>query len=242
MLLRLKTRLETIQQGLKENDPEIKDYMAGTLAVIEGSFDFRKTDGFIMFLKMALEYISEVYGRQDPKWASCLCRISEMADKLKDSNTRFTGCTKDEFRQYCDHVSKILDSDVDSPITAPALDITKTDDLVPFIEKHLAAGNTLGFYYEGFGEHEDIMKDLMEQLSSLKLEKTSRKYNISNFLTVTGYHEHIHDALNVLIQCGVYAINCSSTRERKVYSFDTQKVHNELQYAELIIKRIKDLV
>ena len=242
MLLRLKTRLETIQQGLKDNDPEIREYMSGTLAVIDGSLGFKTTDGFIKFLKMALSYIPKAYGRQDPKWASCLCRISEMADKLKDSNTRFTGCTKEDFRQYCTYVSKVLDGKVDDPMTAPTLDITKSDDLVPFIEKHLAAGNTLGFYYEGFGEHKDIMKDLMEQLSGLKLEKTSRKYDISNFLTITGYHEHIHDALNILIQCGVYMINCSSTRERKAYSFDMQEVHSKLQYAELIIKRIKDLV
>lgn len=242
MLLRLKTRLETIQQGLKNNDSEIREYMSGTLVVINGSLGFKTTDGFIKFLKMALSYIPKAYGYQDPKWESCLRQISEMAEKLKDSNTRFTGSTKDEFRQYCDHVSKILDSDVDSPITAPELDVTKTDDLVPFIEKHLAAGNILGFYYEGFGEHKDIMKDLMEQLTSLKLEKTSRKYDISNFLTVTGYHEHIHDALNILIQCGVYAINCSSTRERKAYSFDMQEVHSKLRYVELIIKRIEYLV
>ena len=86
------------------------------------------------------------------------------------------------------------------------------------------------------------MHDLMDQLSRLKMEKTGRKYDISNFLTVTGYHEHVHDALNILIQCGVYAINCSSTKERKARSFDVAEVDNKLQYAELIIKRTKHLV
>ena len=101
----------------------------------------------------------------------------------------------------------------------PKLTVVETLNLVPVMEKYVHAGCGLGFHYEGHGEPADIMHDLMDQLSRLKMEKTGRKYDISNFLTVTGYHEHVHDALNILIQCGVYAINCSSTKERKARSF-----------------------
>ena len=50
MLIKLKSRLETIQEMIKEKDPEVTDFTSGTLAVMEGDFEFQKTDGFIAFL------------------------------------------------------------------------------------------------------------------------------------------------------------------------------------------------
>lgn len=242
MLIKLESRLETIQEMIKEKDPEVTDYTSGTLAIIEGGFEFRKTDGFIAFLLMALDYIPTAYGKQEREWEECLHRIAGMAEKLRDTDTRFTGGTKEDFKVYCRNLSQVLKKEPSEHMNVPKLTVVETLDLVPVMEKYVHAGCGLGFHYEGHGEPADIMHDLMDQLSRLKMEKTGRKYDISNFLTVTGYHEHVHDALNILIQCGVYAINCNSTKERKARSFDVAEVDNKLQYAELIIKRTKHLV
>ena len=245
MLIKLKSRLETIQEMIKEKDPEVTDYTSGTLAIIEGSFDFHKTDGFITFLLMALDYIPTAYGKQEGEWEERLHRIAEMAEKLKDKDTRFTGSTKKDFEAYCRNLPRILQKEPVRPIEhiiVPKLTVIETLNLVPVMEEHIHAGHKLGFHYTGHVEPADIIYDLMDQLSGLKLEKTGRKYDISNFLTTTGYHEHVHDALNILIQCGVYAINCSSTKKREARSFDVAEVDNKLQYAELIVKRIKHLV
>ena len=242
MLINLESRLERIQEMLEEKDPEVTDFTSGTLTVIEGGFEFRKTDGFIAFLLMVLDYIPTAYGKQEREWEECLHRIAGMAEKLRDTDTRFTGSTKEDFEVYCRNLSQILKKELSEHMNVPKLTVVETLDLVPVMEKYVHDGYRLGFHYEGHAEPANIMYDLMDQLSRLKMEKTDRKYDISNFLTTTGYHEHVHDALNVLIQCGVYAVNCSSTKKRAVLTSDLQEIISRLQYVEFIMERIKYLV
>lgn len=113
----------------------------GTLAVIAKELDFRKTDAFIQFLKLALDQIPNAYGTQNPEWQKRITRVYKAAERLQTAYTWFAGDT--------------------------------------------------------------------------------------------------HDALNLLIALGVYIINCSSTREKDCYSFDTQRVHNDLRHAQSIIERIE---
>lgn len=242
MLINLESRLETIQEMLKEKDPEVTDFTSGTLAVMEGDFDLHKTDGFIAFLLMTLDYIPTAYGKQEREWEECLHRIAGMAEKLRDTDTRFTGSTRRDFKTYCKSLSQILQKELIKHMDIPELIVTETLDLVPVMEKYVHDGYRLGFHYEVHAEPADIMYDLMDQLSRMKMKKMSRRYDISDFLTATGYHEHVHDALNVLIQCGVYAVNCSSTKKRTVLTSDLQEVISRLQYVELIMERTKYLV
>lgn len=242
MLINLESRLERIQEMLEEKDSEVTDFTSGTLAVIEGDFEFQKTDGFIAFLLMTLDYIPTAYGKQKQEWEECLHRIMEMAEKLMDANTRFTGSTRRDFKAYCRNLSQILKKELSEHMNVPKLTVVETLDLLPVMEKYVHDGYRLGFHYEGHGEPADIMHDLIDQLSRLKMKKMSRRYNISNFLITTGYHEHVHDALNVLIQCGVYAVNCSSTKKRAVLTSDLQEIISRLQYVELIMERTEYLV
>lgn len=217
--------------------------LKGTLAVIDGNLDFRNTDGFIQFMKLALDQIPKTYGKQDPKWQEYFNKLYTAAEKLKADNTRFTGYTTDEFREYCEKLSHIMETDTVPSLNVLSIDIATGDDLVPFLEEHVDKGNTRAFYYENTeDDKKELMHDLMNQLSGIKFEKTQRQHDISRFLTLSGYHEHVHDALNVILAAAVYAINCSSTRKKDAYSFDTQKICNDLKYAEVIMERTAHLV
>lgn len=240
MVIRLESRLKSIQRDLKDQIPLDEIPIKGTLIIPSETFNFSKTDGYIRFMKTALDQIPKTYGLQNEKWLECLNSIYTAAEKLQDENTRFTGRTKEDFSEYCKSISEIKDS---RPLGTMTYDVVKSDNLVPALQKHVDVGHITGFYYE---ETEDVdkefMNELMMNLSNLKFEKSARQWDISKFLTGAGYHEHVHDALNILIGTAVYAINCSSTRDREAYNFDTQKVVNELEYAKCIMKLAEYLV
>lgn len=227
MLIRLKSQLHEIENG-----------MSGTLVVINGSMDFKKTDGYIQFMGLALGNI----GPQAKGWQECIDRVKETAGKLCDSNTRYSGGTKEDFRVYCENTSHILETGSTS-LESLTLQRERLDNLVPFMEKCIDEGRSLGFYY---GKDEDPAKgltdDIMNQLNRLKFGKGDRQTDISWFLTKEGYHEHIHDALNVLLQAATYAMNCTSTRENECYDFDIMEITNRLDHAQSIIERIQYLV
>lgn len=239
MLIGIKSKLERIQEGLA---------LSGTLAVIDGELDFAKTDGYIQLLKVAVGYVPTAYGKQDKKWQKYLDRISDAADSLQDANTGFTGSTKEEFKVYCERVSHVLESKAADCLEPVNIDIETSADLVPFMEKHAAAGNTRGFYYETDADcAKALMEDLMNQLNGIKAEKTDRVLDISYYLRELRYggheyHEHVHDALNVLISTAVYAINCCSTKKQDCCSFDTQEVGGKLEYVQSIMERTKYLI
>lgn len=212
----------------------------GTLAVVDGELDFRKTDAFIQFLKLALDQIPNAYGTQNPEWQKRIARVRKAAERLQTAYTWFAGDTPEEFKEHCGRVSGIMDEEV-KPLECIPLDIHTECDTLQVIKAHVAKGHDIGFYYpSGVNYSKFLIKDLADQLSRMKFSKLScRNYDVSNFCTSFGYHEHVHDALNLLMALGVYIINCSSTREKDCYSFDTQRVHNDLRYAQSIIERIE---
>ncbi len=241
MLIRLESKLKQIKEDLEDNIPKEEIPMRGTLAVIHGEMDFSVTDGYIRFLKLALNNIRETYGEQKEEWQLQIERILNLADKLRDDNVRFTGSTKDDFTAYCGKISGIISAPVSS-LTRPGL-AKASGDIVSFMEEQVNKGNKLGFYYE---ESEDakagLMDDLMEQLSRLKINKSGRKLDVSYFLYPPGYHEHIIDALNLLVQAAVYVINCKSTRECDAYCFDVMEVSSRLNVIENIIGNTAHLI
>lgn len=245
MLIKLESRLRYIQSVAEEEESPAK----GTLAVINGELDFGRTDAYIQFLKLVLDYTVKVYGKQDPGWQEQLDSLYVLALKLKEDNVRFKGSTKEEFREYSGMLSGLPASGDAAPLPAIGLDIRTSDDLVPFMERCVQKipGIVKGFLIT----EEDMDKntvdiciahDLMMSLSTLKMNKDRSMMGISRFLRYPGYHEHVADAMNVLIQAGVYAVNCSSTRERKAYAFDLQHIDSAASYASLIMERTKYVV
>lgn len=249
MFIRLDSRIKRIEKDLKDERPAEDILMGGTIAVINGTLDFNKTDGYIQFMKIALENISEAYGKQDKKWQSYINRISSYAEKFQDADVAFAGNTKEEFPAYCEWLSGITEESATIlAMEKVSLDIITSDDLLPVMKKYRAAGNIQAFYY---GKTEDpkreLMNDLMRQLSGMKIEKGSRDMDISYYFRSMSYHsgryhEHVFDALNVIMQEAVYVMNCASTKEHECYSFDTQHVHNQLRYAESIMQRARNLI
>lgn len=215
----------------------------GTLAVIIGGMDFRKTDGFIQFLKLALNHVSNAYGKQDKKWQLYLDKIYGMANKLQDEHVRFTGNNREEFEAYCKNVSAVFKQDCNSPLEIPHLNIITADNLTTELEYHINEGRRLAFYYEkGAKVKKDLINELADQLNNLKMEKSGRQYGISSFLMCSGYHEHVHDALNLLLQTATHAINCSSTRFQSAHAYDIQTIENRLHYIELLMERTYYLI
>lgn len=243
MLIRLKSRLEHIQMDLADNTPIEQIPIKGTLAVISGKLDFTRTDGYIKFLKITFDQLSNTYRKQHIDWQKRIDRIYSMAEKLRDKNVRFTGSSKDGFQDYCNKISCIMNTKTDHHLTIPKLEIIKATNLVPILKEQIAAGNTIGFYYDDLENIEkELMTDLMKQLSGLKMEKSERNQDVSYFLMGSGYHEHVHDALNMLMQTAIYAINCNSTKTKSACDFDMEEIDARLNYIESVIQRIKFLV
>lgn len=214
----------------------------GTMVIIDGEPNFTKTDAYIQFMKLVLRQIPVRYGKQDSEWQSYLDKICNTAEKLQDKRVRFTGSTLEEFEAYCKTVSKVMEKEVE-PLEEWNLNIKKSDNLIPFIKKNFERGNNRAFYYEPDEDVELLLMDeLMKQLSNTTHTLPMyREYKISQYLLSSGYHEEISNALNILISTAVYVINCSSTRERTCYSFDTQKVTNNIKITEAMVERIADL-
>lgn len=242
MLIRLDSRLKTIEQMKRDNVPDEELPTHGVLAIIDGQMDFKKTDGYIQFMKLALERLEYTYGKQAKAWKWQIDHICGIADKLCDANVRFEGGPKTKYKQYCKTTAHILASDSEAHPPLLGL-ITQQGYLVQFMEQHVTKGNRLGFYYEGDEDFRQVlMNDLMEQLSRLKFEKTARVYDTSTYLCDTMYHEHIHDAINLLIQAVVYMINCSSTKKCEAFDFDIMEMDRRLNYIETVIKRMEVVI
>lgn len=223
----------------------------GTLSVVDGDIDFRKTDGFIRFMMTATEQSFQFYGKQDPEWIGLIKRLYETASMLKDENVKFTGSTREEFEQYCKSVSELPET-IHPIMKAPCIMTRTSDDLIPFMKECVGskvpndprnACRDIAFLYEPKEDAEKgLREDLMHQLSNLKFEKPQRDYDVSWCLTKAGYHEHVHDALNLVMQGAVYAMNCRSSRDCRCYPFDVLEVERTISAARAIIKNTAHVI
>lgn len=250
MLVYLKNKYEDIEEEVDRRRQAVNDGqkrrerpIGGTVKAINGDMNFRTTDGYIQFLKLVIRTRRTAHPKPHKDWVACTDEIIRMAEKLTDSRVRFTGSTAAEFKEYCVLVSGCLDKEAE-PLKDFSFTTIDSEFLLNLLKEVMDDGCKFGFYYEP-GEYDSqlFMEELMTQLSHLKLEKSRRDHmNISYFLMDSGYHEHIHDAVNALLQIAVYAVNCSSTRYGEAYSFDIMKVENDLEVVRHIIKRIERLV
>lgn len=218
-----------------------------TVAVIDGNMDFHKTDGYIQFMRITMDEAVKFHRLHGREWEGYLDMIYGMAERLQDKCVRFDDATE-TFREYCERISHAMDDGSVPSLDRIGICTAKDSGMLPFVQVHLDKGNRLGFYYDEDDYEKDgdigklIMDEAMDQLSRLKFAKTSRQYDISQYLTASGYHEHVHDALNVLMELAVYAVNCSSARDREAYGFDIQEVQNRLGYARIIMERTKMVI
>lgn len=226
--------------------------LGGTIKIIKGDMDFKKTDGYIQFLKRVLHTLQDMLRHRTSQtvhqdalkeWIGYTDKIICLAEKLTDGRVRFTGTTKDEFKVYCNRISGILNQEA-IPLKELHFTTVQSDFLPVLLKNHMEEGCKFGFYYEpGEYTNEIFTKELMAQLSNLKIEKSRHDHmDMSYFLMDSGYHEHIHDAVNILIQTAVYVMNCQSTRDVQAYGFDINKILNDLRLVEDIIKRIEYLI
>ena len=89
---------------------------------------------------MALDYIPTAYGKQEREWEECLYRIAGMAEKLRDTDTRFTGGTKEDFKVYCRNLSQVLKKEPSEHMNVPKLTVVETLNLVPVMENMCMPG------------------------------------------------------------------------------------------------------
>ena len=235
MLVRLKSQLEMMEEGHENKN--------GTMIAIETPFDFTKTNGYIQFIKLAVGNLPKTYGKQIKEWQKSLNTICDMVEKLQDKNVRFTGSDKDAFKKYCQRISSIMDSKTKEHLPVVKLDTETSEDLTGFISRHIEEGHILGFYY---GKDEDVKKalmdDLSDQLGRLKFEKNEKNIEVSDFLRRTGYHEHVHDALNTLLDTATYAVNCRSSKGGSLLYYDEYEISRGLSQAKSLMRRMSVLI
>lgn len=198
---------------------------------------------------LILHYIPVEYGRQDPAWQKYLNKICETAKLLQDKNTRFKGKTVEEFEDYCKYVSKIMEPGLDAGMqgyftTLPdwELVIKREENLAPFINECLKKGIYTGFYYETDESQAMLMDDLMRELSKRKFERWAYDYEISEHLSLTGYHEEIHHAMRNLFELTEYAVQSNSTRRRICNIYETQTITSTLTVINYRIQDIRNLI
>lgn len=257
MLLRLKSWLERLEKDIKRGEPLSELPVSGTLYVIchrdnpqcYDMPDFRTIDGYIQFMKVVVDYATKKYGEPEPEWKKRLNRLRNYGNQLRDSRTRFNGFAKKEFVTYAKQVSAVFDTPGEA---LPRLSIKQetAEDLIPFMRECVSKKNDIGFWYnskedeykpeKGFDDL--FMDEFMCQLSNLKMEKRRKSFDVSFYLTDKGYHEHVVDAMNLLIQTAVYMINCRSMKENMAYSFDIYEVDRQLDVIYEIMKRAEYIV
>lgn len=262
MLIRIKSYLESTKKYVNEGVPLSELGVKGTLAVIcrpkgceDGQVpDFSVIDGYIQFMHVVLKYCIGYYGEPDQEWKKYVDRIIRMGNQLQDKYTRFTGTTRDDFLEYVHRISSVFDRNPDE-LPRLSVDIMASEDITPYMEKCVSAKNDIGFWYGSDMDGCDdsnighlLADDIMKQLSNIKMEKGYKEPDISYYLiSKTGkgglyYHEHVFDAVNLLIQTAVYMINCSSTKSRKACSFDIIEIDNRLRTIESIMERAAVIV
>lgn len=219
--------------------------IGGTLFVIDKMFDFTKTDGFIEFMMLCVDKALYLGGDPCPMWRSMAERLDRTASALCDADARFRGETSDHFRGYCRHLSEI-DMDGCRLLDMPKMQEAHSADLRPVMEESVRGGRDIGFWFDTDISRETaarrMVDDMARQLSNLKFVKEGRDYSISWYLTKSRYHEHVHDALNILMQAAVYMMNCASTRDRDAYSFDMSHMQEQIGMAKVIMERTKNVI
>lgn len=218
------------------------EYPSGIIVAIDPGLPFHNIDGCLQFLRLCLKEIPPRYGKQRDVWTRCLLRISDLAASLRDSRTRFTGKSKDLFVSYCKRISVISEEPAGDTFPAPLFLTMPADQMEAFLESGRFGKDSFGFFYCDKATLEtDFNREVTEFLSNLRFPKSSRNLEISYFLRTDGYHEHIHDAVNLLIDIACYAINCTSTRRGTAEGFDVLEVNHRLDHIERIIKEIEHL-
>ena len=257
MLLRLKSSLEWLEKSIKNGEPVSELPVSGTLYVIchkndpqyHSMPDFGTIDGYIQFMRVVIDYAVKKYGEPEPEWEKRINRLRNYGNNLRDSRTHFNGFTKKEFAAYAKQISTVFDTPGEA---LPRLSVKQetSEDLTPFMRECIGEKNDIGFQYnpeeDGYnpekGPDDLFMNELMHQLSNLKMEKRRENFDISYFLTDKHCHEHVLDAMNLLIQAAVYMINCRSMKENAAYQFVLYEVDTQLDAIYGIMKRTEHII
>lgn len=202
-------------------------------AVIPSNMYFQTIDGFIRFARFVIE---ELWTDLNQEWKNHIWEVFSMMNKLQDANTAFIS-DNESFDDYCTRVSKILENSY--PELSVEVFRTNGDDLIGFLEKYEEKGRVT-FCYEDVAEIEQEYKpEIKKQLQGLKMSKQTSERNFDvSFYLMGRYHEHVYDAINILIQSVVYSLNCSSARNNECNWFDVERLENDMKYAASIIERI----
>ena len=217
----------------------IRDKPSGVFAIVDTPLSFQTVDGYLQFLRLCLKEIPPRRAVQAESWSRRLMKVSDMAACLRDSRTRFTGKSKTLFHSYCQRMAESFSKPLGLPFPAPSLLICPGADLVSKLETIQA---THGWYYESKEELEASLADEMAQsLGGLSFPKPERNLDVSYYLRTSGYHEHIHDAVNLLLSASAYGVNCSSTRNGRDHGFDALELGSRLNYIKTIVEDIARL-
>lgn len=200
---------------------------------------FNKTDGYIEFCRFVINLLIDSAKNQEIK--DCILKLYRTINKLQDQFVRFNGSSKEDFEDYVTKISNICEKDC-FDIDVNIIKASGKTQCEEMLDKYSSRKNLYYFYYESEVEFEKELKDeLIKQLCHIKMSKEHNFDGPSMFLTKMGYHEHIHDAINVLIPTLVYAFNCYSFRNENCIYDDIDYINNHIKLAISMIERIEFL-
>lgn len=204
----------------------------------EWKFDI--TDGYIEYCNFAINLLIDDAKNQDIK--NAIYKLYRAMNKLQDKFVRFDGSTEEEVKKYAELVSHVFEKDC-FDVNVEIIKAFGKSQCEDVIDEYAERKR---LYFLCFDSEEECKKklrnDVIEQLSSIRMSKDKDYKGPSIYLTKMKYHEHIHDAINELIQTLVYAFNCYSFRNEKCFYEDIDYIEKHIEYAKTMVERIEHVI
>lgn len=220
-----------------------KEVTEKTILIIpDTTWKFDKTDGYIEFCKFSINLLLNKTANSEMK--ETIKQIYQTINALQDSNVKFEGKTTEDFEIYKEKMSHLFEHNYQNI----EVEVVRAYGKLQFeniVSKFSDRERLYCFYYDEESEDEFELKlkdDIICQLCNLRMQKDHVYDGVSRFLTTMGYHEHIADAMNILIQTLVYAFNCYSFKNEDSLYEDIAKISREIEYAKCVIQRIGILI
>ena len=204
-------------------------------------YKFDKTDGYIEYCEFVLENLLDTCKNEEFK--NNIKELFNIMSVLKDDNVRFNGNSKEDFESYVKEVSKIYENTTSNDISLDIIKLEGKENILNELENY--AKNRKNHYCFFYDNEEDMkanfQKELLKTLYGIRFvkDKAGSCYDISYYLTSNHYHEHIHDAINTIIETLVYVFNCYSFKNEDTYFEDEWYIKRNIEFVKSSIERME---
>lgn len=206
--------------------------------------NFKKTDGYADYAALAFKMIFRDI--TDPEILMYGAKFCNILKNLRDENVNIENYRINgeiDFNTYREKISSLL-VQVSNVIDANIFAGNKASAIADLMENKYT--NMFLFVSEAdenksFADQEkETILDIRDQLNRLQIETNCgmKYFDISSFMTDTGYHIQVTYAVNYALNGLVYLSNCSSFIDNHLYEFDRYEIEMRMKMAILAVERI----